>query len=105
MSAENTRAPSFASSAASGRPTTSDLCGRVSHRAHLYSEHSKPVNDSDGFAVSSVAVREEGVIHSGVFQTLYDSKRRARKNRFDESQRSLVIHYGWRWLTGCHRGE
>lgn len=78
MSTEKTRAPSFASNAASGRPTTSDLC--IYHQQVLVPPakfNVIPVYHGDGLAVCTVTIMEDLVVHSDVFQAFYNSERRA----------------------------
>ncbi len=96
MSTENTRAPSLARRAASGRPTTSDL--RVRSRQILCTSNKKqedkyvPVDDSDSLPVCTVAVRQERVVHPDVFQAFDNRKGCAREDGLDEARWGLVVY-------------
>lgn len=85
MSTEKTRAPSLARSAASGRPTTSDLGvvkGCTTHRCDI------PIDDGNSAAIGTVAVREERVVHADAFEGFHDAERRTGQDGLDGS---------WRW--------
>ena len=77
MATEKTRAPSFARSAARGRPTTSDLLflrrvflvdiGREGWASRL------PVDDGYGAAVGAVAVGQQRVVDTDALERFYDA--------------------------------
>jgi hypothetical protein len=72
MSTDKTRAPSFASSAANGRPTTSDLPRLVSSSRNEMRERDIPVDDGDDLSSSSITIVEHLVVHTQMFQHLDD---------------------------------
>lgn len=66
MSADNTRAPSLARSAARGLPTTSDLkkrCERISPPFVM----SVPIDYCDSLAIGTVTIRKDFVVDSNKF--------------------------------------
>jgi len=92
MSTENTRAPSFASNAARGRPTTSDLRRvRVVDVHHFYATQTSPIDNGDDPPIGSIAVRQDPVIHPHVFEAFHDREGRAWKDRFDRSLWGLIV--------------
>lgn len=100
MSTEKTRAPSFARSAASGRPTTSDLdpsrgeqrsAGDTGGYRLTWWDVDAPVYDCDGAAVCAVAIRQERVVDPDALERFHDAEGRAGQNRFDGS--------GWRYVA------
>lgn len=96
MSTEKTRAPSFARSAASGRPTTSDLRG-CARGAAAERDGDVPVDDGDSAAVGAVAVRQERIVHADALEGFYDAQRCTGQDRLDGP---------WRWrvvLEWCGR--
>ena len=88
MSALKTRAPSFASKAARGRPTTSELRRRTqreddqagSYDVGEYRITISPVDDEDRASIGTVAVREQGVINATMLECLHDRQGRARQD-------------------------
>lgn len=100
MSTEKTRAPSFASSAARGRPTTSDLA-RVIGVGDAVGRDFVPVDHCDSLAVGAVPVWQERVVHLDVFKAFDGCERCARQDRLDVPWRSFIVHdWGWRLLWG-----
>lgn len=72
ISTDKTRAPSFASSAANGRPTTSDLHPSVSFSCIWGLKRDIPVDDGDDLSSSSITIVEHLVVHTQMFQHLDD---------------------------------
>lgn len=77
MSTEKTRAPSFARSAASGRPTTSDLSDYQVGKWKAWGGNA-PVDYGDGPAVCAVAVWQERIVYSDTLERFDYAQRRAR---------------------------
>lgn len=101
ISTEKTRAPSLARSAARGRPTTSDL-GTMSGMATLVTLKNVPVDDGDGFAICTVPVRQEVIVHPSILEAFNDGQRRARQDGLDEARRSFVVDHRRGRLARCH---
>ena len=91
ISTENTRAPSFANKAARGRPTTSDLQRFHSCRSPLAHFSRLPIDDSDNPSISPVPVRQDAVIHSGMFEAFHDREWCAWKDRFGRPRWRLIV--------------
>lgn len=98
---EKTRAPSFARSAASGRPTTSELKENekdqtapmiLKTKESAQNQSLVPIDHGNSLPISTVAVLQDCVIHADVLEALYDSKRCAWKDRFDESWWRVIRH-------------
>ncbi len=104
MSTENTLAPSFARSAASGRPTTSDLYD-YQHLLRRSSSDISPVNHGDYSPVSTVSVRQDPVVYPNVFKTFHDSEWGARYNRFDHTRRRRIAICSRSCDVGWQRGR
>jgi hypothetical protein len=66
MSTDNTRAPSLASSAARGLPTTSDL-KKLCKRIHQPFGMSVPIYHCNSLAIGAVSIGENFVINSNGF--------------------------------------
>ena len=101
ISTERTWAPSLASKAAKGRPTTSELILARSGdiRADL------PVDHCDDLSACSVTVFEHLVVDSNVLQDLDDGKRCAREDRLDGTGWRRVECAGWVGFCGEGLGD
>ena len=84
ISTDRTWAPSLASKAARGRPTTSELI--LARFGDVWAN--LPVDHCDDLSACSVTVFEHLVVDSNVLQDLEDGKRCAREDRLDST--------GWR---------
>lgn len=78
ISTLRTRAPSFASNAARGRPTTSDLFRQ--YRLTKEVRSNPPVNDGDDLPSRPIPVLEHLVVHAKMFEHFDDSQRRTRQD-------------------------
>ena len=94
ISTENTRAPSFASSAARGRPTTSDLVKQINVSKEKENvRYSSPVNNGDSLPICSITIRQDSVIDPDMFETFDDGQRCTRNNGLHRAGRGLIIRY------------
>jgi len=91
MSTENTRAPSFASNAARGRPTTSDLQWVYRCPSLSFFSNSLPIDNGDHPSVGPITVRQDPVIHPGVLEAFHDRERRTWEDGFDRPRWRLIV--------------
>ena len=90
ISIDRTRAPSFESNAARGRPTTSDL-KRYSILVQFFQMwRTKPVDYGNCFTVRPVAIRQNFVVDANILEAFYDRQRRTGNDRLDGTRRRLL---------------
>jgi hypothetical protein len=96
ISAEKTLAPSFARSAARGRPTTSDLCDILGdHSLDTDCARALPIDHGHCPPVCTIAICKDFVIHSNILEAFDDAEGSARDDGFDCSGWRDIVYY---WL-------
>ena len=98
ISTDRTWAPSLASKAAKGRPTTSELI--LARTGDTLVD--LPVDHCDNLSACSVTVFKHLVVDSDVLQDLDDGKGCAREDRLDGTGWRRVERAGW--VGFCRKG-